>query len=135
VAASSVRSLELDLPAVPASASSARHAVAAMLEGLGVDLDPVHLVISEAVTNVVLHAYRGRRPGRVRLAASTQDSVLTLSVADDGVGMSPRTDSPGLGLGLAIIAKLAVDVQVASERGTQVIVRLALSRDGSRPEA
>jgi anti-sigma regulatory factor (Ser/Thr protein kinase) len=106
-----------------------------MLEGLGVDLDPVHLVISEAVTNVVLHAYRGRRPGRVRLAASTQDSVLTLSVADDGVGMSPRTDSPGLGLGLAIIAKLAVDVQVASERGTQVIVRLALSRDGSRPEA
>jgi hypothetical protein len=64
-----------------------------MLDGLDVDLWPVGIVVSEAVTNVVLHAYRDSESGRVRVSAFLQDTVLTLVVADDGVGISPNPDS------------------------------------------
>jgi two-component sensor histidine kinase len=61
---------------------------------------PVGIVVSEAVTNVVLHAYRDGESGRVRVQASLQDTLLTLVVADDGVGMMANPDSPGLAAGL-----------------------------------
>jgi anti-sigma regulatory factor (Ser/Thr protein kinase) len=98
-----------------------------MLEGLDVDLWPVGLVVSEAVTNVVLHAYRDREPGRVLLEASVAGGLLTVVVADDGIGMSRRPDSPGLGVGLALIRRLAQDMDVASDRGTRLLVRLRLA--------
>jgi hypothetical protein len=69
-----------------------------MLDGLDVDPWPVGLVISEAVTNVVLHAYRGGEPGAVRVKAWVEADLVTLVVGDDGIGMSPNPDSPGLGM-------------------------------------
>jgi len=121
VAPSKFRSLDLELPAVPKSVPRARRAIAAMLEGLDVDLWPVGLVVSEAVTNVVLHAYRDREPGRVRMEATVADGLLTVVVADDGIGMSPRADSPGLGVGLVLIRRLAA-------RGRRERRRHALAR-------
>jgi serine/threonine-protein kinase RsbW/stage II sporulation protein AB (anti-sigma F factor) len=98
-----------------------------MLAGVDVDLWPVGLVVSEAMTNVVLHAYRDREPGSVRLEASVAEGLLTVVVADDGIGMSPRADSPGLGMGLVLIRRLAENVDVVSERGTRLLVRLRLT--------
>lgn len=98
-----------------------------MLDGLDVDPWPVGLVISEAVTNVVLHAYRGGEPGAVRVKASVQADLLTLVVADDGVGMSPNPASPGLGLGLTLIGRVAEHVEVQSVGGTRLVVRLQLA--------
>ncbi len=127
MAASGVRSLELELPAVPQSAAQARRAVAGMLGGLDVDLWPVRLVVSEAVTNVVLHAYRDREPGRLRLQATLADRLLTVVVTDDGIGMAPRADSPGVGVGLVVIRRLAEDVAVETDRGTRMRIRLRLA--------
>ena len=95
----------------------------------GLDFDPwaVGIVISEAVTNVVLHAYREGEPGPVRVEASVEAGLLTLVVADEGVGMSPNPDSPGLGVGLALIARLADQVDVQSAAGTRLVVRLQLA--------
>jgi serine/threonine-protein kinase RsbW len=98
-----------------------------MLEGLDVDLWPVGLVVSEAVTNVVLHAYRDRDPGSVRMQATVAGGLLTVVVADDGIGMAPRSDSPGLGVGLALIRRLAEDMNVESDGGTRLLVRLRLA--------
>jgi anti-sigma regulatory factor (Ser/Thr protein kinase) len=127
VAASRFRSLDLELPAVPRSVPRARRAVTEMLEGLDVDLWPVGLVVSEAVTNVVLHAYRDSEPGSVRMEATVAEGVLTVLVADDGIGMSPRADSPGLGVGLLLIRRLAEDVNVQRDDGTRLLVRLRLA--------
>jgi serine/threonine-protein kinase RsbW len=121
------RSLDLELPAVPESVPRARRAVGGMLEGLDVDLWPVGLVVSEAVTNVVLHAYRDRDPGSVRMQATVAGGLLTVVVADDGIGIAPRSDSPGLGVGLALIRHLAEDVNVESDGGTRLLVRLRLA--------
>jgi anti-sigma regulatory factor (Ser/Thr protein kinase) len=98
-----------------------------MLDGLDVDLWPVGIVVSEAVTNVVLHAYRDSESGRVRVSAFLQDTVLTLVVADDGVGISPNPDSPGLGVGLALIGSLAEHLDVQRDDGTTLVARLRLS--------
>jgi anti-sigma regulatory factor (Ser/Thr protein kinase)/multidrug transporter EmrE-like cation transporter len=126
VAAPESRSLEPELPAVPQSVPRARRAVAGMLDGLDVDLWAVGLVVSEAVTNVVLHAYRDGKPGRVRVKASMEAELLTLVVADDGIGMSPNPDSPGLGVGLVLIERLVEHMEIHSVGGTRLVVRLQL---------
>jgi serine/threonine-protein kinase RsbW len=97
-----------------------------MLDGLDVDPWSVGLVVSEAVTNVVLHAYRGGEPGRVRVKASMEAELLTLVVVDDGVGMSPNPDSPGLGVGLVLIERLAEHMEIHNAGGTRLVVRLRL---------
>ena len=112
--------------ALPRSVSDARHAVKAWLGALAVDELIVHdiaLALSEACSNVVMHAYRDDGWGRFRVLAERHDDAVTVTVADDGCGMTPRSDSPGLGLGVPLIASLtdALDVRCGPDgRGTQV---------------
>ncbi len=63
----------------------------------------------------------GGGPGEIRVAADADDGELTIVVADDGEGLAPRDDSPGLGMGLPIIASVTRRLEVASEgAGTTV---------------
>jgi serine/threonine-protein kinase RsbW/stage II sporulation protein AB (anti-sigma F factor) len=95
-----------------------RSAVTAYAQAVGVAaqrLGDVRLAVSEAATNAVLHAYRGRAPGEIRVDASVlEDGTLTIIVEDDGFGPLPRTDSPGLGLGLPTIASVADAVELSA---------------------
>lgn len=79
-------------------------------------LDGVRLAVSEAVSNVVVHGYRGRSPGAVTVTAEALDHELTVVIADEGCGPAPRTDSPGAGLGLPLIAEVTESLSVS--RGT-----------------
>jgi len=112
------------LPAVPASVTALRGDVAEFLTRAGI-VDPlltgVKLAVSEAATNAVVHAYvEAAEPGEVRLAASIEGDRVTITVADDGCGMVPRLDSPGLGVGLPLIAHTAdtLDIEEGAEGGT-----------------
>jgi serine/threonine-protein kinase RsbW/stage II sporulation protein AB (anti-sigma F factor) len=58
--------------------------------------------------------------------AFIEDGRLTLVVADDGVGMSPNPDSPGLGVGLALIERLAEHMEIHRAGGTRLVVCLEL---------
>jgi anti-sigma regulatory factor (Ser/Thr protein kinase) len=114
-------SLHLDLAAEPASVSAARHALAEFVAGRSVDRPAVEVAISEAVSNAVVHAYReASAPGRIVVRADFDDACLRIAVSDRGLGMRPRADSPGLGLGLPLIAQLATHVDITSEDGTTV---------------
>jgi len=85
-------------------------------------LSDIGLAVSEAVTNVVNHAYVEQEVGQVRVEVDVGDHEIAVSVEDDGRGMTPRPDSPGLGLGLPLIATLAVRVETQGRRlgGTRV---------------
>ncbi len=76
VNASSAPALDITLPAVPGAASAARRAVHAIAAGLVAEDYDVALAVSEAVTNVVVHAYRDRaaaaEPGEVHVAVSVE---------------------------------------------------------------
>src|SRR3712207_3415219 len=85
--------------AVPANVGAARNAVLAHLEGA--DLEPevredIRLALSEAVTNAVVHAFVGAEPGRIHVRVDETDDGVRIVVSDDGRGMQPRTDSPGM---------------------------------------
>jgi anti-sigma regulatory factor (Ser/Thr protein kinase) len=78
-------------------------------------LGDVRLAVSEAATNAVLHAYRDRDPGEIRVHARVlEDGFLCIVVEDDGFGPLPRPDSPGLGLGLPTIASVADAVELSA---------------------
>jgi anti-sigma regulatory factor (Ser/Thr protein kinase) len=119
--------LAVDLPAVPESAPLARGAVMEALEGVAVDRDAVGVVVSEAVANAIMHAYRDREePGRVRVSVDVDGESLELAVSDDGLGMAPRLDSPGAGLGVPLMAGFADEVTVDCSHGTRVRARFVL---------
>jgi serine/threonine-protein kinase RsbW/stage II sporulation protein AB (anti-sigma F factor) len=97
-------------PAHPDSVPAARHAVLTFLRDVDTadpPLNDVGLAVSEAVTNAVNHAYVDREMGDVRVAVTLGHDEVELTVEDDGRGMLPRPDSPGLGLGLPLIATVA----------------------------
>jgi anti-sigma regulatory factor (Ser/Thr protein kinase) len=89
-------------------------------------LGDVRLAVSEAATNAVLHAYRDREPGQIRVHARVgDDGCLCIVVEDDGFGPLPRPDSPGLGLGLPTIASVAdaVELSAGSAAGARLLLR------------
>ena len=94
-------------------------------------LSDIALAVTEATTNVVLHAYRDREePGKVIVEAERHHDHVCLYVRDEGTGLSPRVDSPGLGLGLGLIAQVAdsADVRAPDTGGTEVVMRFNVAR-------
>ena len=113
--------LDLVLAASPDCVATARHAVAGYCADQDLDHDGVALAVSDAVTNAVMHAYRDRKSGAVRIFASVAEGVLNVVISDDGPGMTPRTDSPGMGWGLSLMSRLASAVEIDDdEDGTRV---------------
>jgi serine/threonine-protein kinase RsbW len=118
-------------PAEVPSVSTARHAVVAWLSARGVQnpqLGDVALAVSEAVTNAVTHAYVGRQPGAISITVALDDEAVRLVIEDDGNGLRPRHDSPGLGYGLALMMAVSqrFETEAVEPRGTRL--RLHFSR-------
>jgi serine/threonine-protein kinase RsbW len=92
-------------------------------------LSDVRLAVSEAVTNSVMHAFRDHaEPGRVTVSMTVTlaENAVEALVVDDGIGMTPRDDSPGLGLGLGLIRHLTHEAdhrRPAGGVGTEVWMR------------
>src|SRR3954462_14087156 len=87
-------------PAEPASVALIRGHIERFAAGHGADrmaLADIALAVSEAATNAVVHAFVDRDPGTIRAAVRARDDAFVIVICDDGRGMQPRTDSPGLG--------------------------------------
>ena len=123
-----VDELRLELPAVASSVALARRAVRAYAAGLGCrELDDVELATSEAATNAVLHAYLDGPPGTLLVTGRPDGDTFLVAIEDEGRGLLPRPDSPGLGMGISMMSALAVDVTFVGppqrEAGTEVRMR------------
>jgi serine/threonine-protein kinase RsbW len=93
----------------------------------------IALVVSEGLTNAVMHAFVKQAVGTMSVIAVATADVLQVSIVDDGSGMSPREDSPGLGWGLKVIAGLTSSLEVdngPAGRGTEL--HLTLNAPGLR---
>jgi serine/threonine-protein kinase RsbW len=125
--------MKRSFPAGPPAPGLARRAAAEFAAGEGADeqtLAAISLCVSEAVTNAVIHAYREvDEPGEVEVEAHRPNGFLCLYVRDEGCGLKPRIDSPGLGLGLPLIsgAASAVEVRSAAAGGTELVMRFDLA--------
>jgi anti-sigma regulatory factor (Ser/Thr protein kinase) len=130
--AGAVESLSESYPAHARCIPRARAALGAFAAEAGASdeqQEHVRLVVSEAVTNVVQHAYLGK-PGEVHVTAMIVSGELWILVADDGRGLRAGGRSPGLGLGLAWMAQFSdgMTVVARSGGGVEVHIRFDLRR-------
>ena len=106
---------ERALPAAADSVVMVRNELDSALERADVEAIrryDISLVVSEAASNAVLHAYTPLPPGLLFVDAAVTDGNLLLRVCDCGRGMAPRTDSPGLGIGLSLMSRLADGLEI-----------------------
>jgi anti-sigma regulatory factor (Ser/Thr protein kinase) len=119
--------MELALPARAENIALIRHAFGAFGEVFAMDeelLSDVRLAVTEACSNVVVHAYGEGAPGPLEVLATRDGATLTVIVRDEGSGIAPHPDSPGLGLGLPLIASLAESVQLGRDERERTEVRM-----------
>ncbi len=86
---------------------------------------PCGLLVSELVSNAFKHAFPGGRAGEVAIRlARLPDGKLSLSVADDGVGLpagfdANRTASLGMQLVVLLCEQLGGTLEIRRGRGTE----------------
>ena len=96
-------------------------------------LGSIAVCISEAMTNVVVHAYRDMEsPGQIDMEAELEGDALTVRVSDQGHGLEPQLDSDGLGLGLPLISQFSVasEITTPQQGGTEITMRFDLREEG-----
>jgi serine/threonine-protein kinase RsbW len=127
-------SFEATFPSTPPGVGEIRRRIAAFARRCGMGdegVDAVRLAVSEAATNAVIHAYRDG-DGDLSVRASVEDGELLVVVADRGIGLAPRRDSPGLGLGMPLMASVTSRFRVVSRGGgTEVHMAFPLTPGAS----
>jgi anti-sigma regulatory factor (Ser/Thr protein kinase) len=127
-------------PAIAGSVRAAREAIVRCAAAAGADeeqLEAIRLACSEALTNVVLYAYRSRT-GQIYVTARVAGDELWVLISDNGSGIHAGVESQGLGLGLALITQLTDGFSVVqrSTGGTELQLGFVLTgrRDGAGAE-
>jgi stage II sporulation protein AB (anti-sigma F factor) len=124
--------VQLDLSSDATNVAVARNAIAELAERVGAAVDDVKIAVSEAVGNAVVHAYRGGDAGPIRVTGRYKRGRLLVTVADEGIGMTPNPGNPGLRVGIPLITKLCDDVRfTSSDRGTVVSMSFGAGAAGS----
>jgi anti-sigma regulatory factor (Ser/Thr protein kinase) len=129
-------SYEATFPPTPKGVGAMRREVAAYAQRVGLDEDgvsDVRLAVSEAATNAVVHGYRDT-DGELKVVAYVADDELVVIVSDTGQGLTPRPDSPGLGLGMPLMASVTSRFRVVSRgAGTEIHMAFALPDGATQP--
>lgn len=120
--------------AVAAELSRLRHDVRTLADaaGAGRRSDPIAQAASEAAANAIVHGYGGGDEQSVIEVTVTSEiaGVILVVVADRGTGFRPRRASPGLGLGLAVIAQLADELELHERAGGGIEVAMRFAEAG-----
>ena len=127
--------VRIEVPATANEVALIRRAVLEAAETHGfapVVRDDIGLAVSEACANVVMHAYRDApAPGPLTVEIYRSSGEFVVVVSDEGSGIAPRTDSPGLGLGLALIARLAHRLEIGANGGGGAKLTMAFAASRS----
>lgn len=130
-----INSLQESWRAEPSAVPRARAAVVALARAAGASpeaIDDVRLAVSEAVTNVVMHAYVGGPPGPLHVSARIRGRHLAVDIRDEGGGLRARPDSPGLGVGLPLMAAVTESLRLSTADGEPSCVSMTFDLDAMR---
>ena len=125
--------VRLTLPARPENVAVARQALGGLASALDIDsavLTDMKMALSEACTNVVVHAYPDGE-GTMEVEMHPEGEAVRIVVRDTGAGIKPRPErhEHALGLGLPLMASLADDFEIhGSGQGTEVRMIFPLER-------
>lgn len=90
---------------------------------------PVGLILNEAVTNALKHAFPDKRAGGISIRfKELENNQLLFSVKDNGVGIpgdvaNAQVDSLGMKLIKGFAGDLSADLTIASENGLEITLR------------
>ena len=129
----------LTMPARPEGVGVVRQALAGVADALDFDasvLADMKMAVTEACTNVVVHAYEDH--GTLEVEMLTGEDGLTIVVRDQGTGIQPRpaqAGAPALGLGLPLIAALSDSFELRGSAGAGTEVRMTFAYGGDSDRA
>jgi anti-sigma regulatory factor (Ser/Thr protein kinase) len=86
----------------------------------------VALAVTEAIANVVCHAYPPERAGEALVTVAVDGDQVVVCVQDFGVGRSGFRASAarGMGLGLRLIRSVCAELRIeADAAGTTLVMR------------
>lgn len=123
--------------ALPRHVAALRRAAVEFAFDAGADelaLENIGLATSEAVTNAVVHAYPADGQDALVTVSAwlDDDGAIVVTVCDEGRGMLPRDDSPGLGWGLPLIAQVTERFEIedrAPDHGVRLRMTFGLRGD------
>jgi stage II sporulation protein AB (anti-sigma F factor) len=136
--------MHLQFSARSENESFARVTVAAFVAQLDPTMDElteIKTVVSEAVTNAIIHGYNNDPNGIVSISVVIEDNVVHLTVRDEGVGIANIdearqplfTTKPELersGMGFTIMENFMDEVVIESEvdKGTTVYLKKHIAK-------
>lgn len=136
--------MQLEFSALSQNESFARVTVAAFIAQLDPTMDElteIKTVVSEAVTNAIIHGYDSNPEGVVYISVSIENGFIDMSIKDKGMGITDVeearqplfTTKPELersGMGFTIMENFMDDIEVHSElgKGTEIRLRKHLAK-------
>ena len=132
-----INKFEMRLSALSENESFARSCVAAFCLPLDPSIDEINDIktaVSEAVTNCIVHAYKGARDKYIDMSVTAEEGGrLTVTISDSGCGIedveqalqpfyTTKADEERSGMGFTIMKTFMDELLVTSQkgRGTQV---------------
>ena len=128
--------VNITFPAIVENASLARLIIMGILSPLDVDtqqMTEIKTVVSEGVTNAIIHGYEGNPSGLVELKVALEDRRLYVVIKDNGIGIddveqakqplfTTKAEEERSGLGFMIIESFTDEFEVVSEPGVGTTV-------------
>lgn len=125
-------------------ARSVVSAFSAQLDPTAGEIGEIKTAVSEAVTNCIVHGYRGCANGTVELIGRIlEGNVLYIKIRDKGCGIedvkqameplytsAPEEERAGLGFAVMESFMDKVNVKSTPNKGTSVIMTRKIARDG-----
>ncbi|WP_042458046.1 anti-sigma F factor [Neobacillus dielmonensis] len=133
--------MNLQFSALSQNESFARVTVAAFIAQLDPTMDElteIKTVVSEAVTNAIIHGYENDPSGIVYISVTIEENVIDLTIRDNGLGIvnveearQPLfTTKPELersGMGFTIMENFMDEIEIHSQPGSGTEVKLRKS--------
>ncbi|MDP7725808.1 SpoIIE family protein phosphatase [Mycobacterium sp. TY814] len=107
--------LRLETPATAENLAPIRRALTPWLQAAGVlelQASDIVLVISEACTNCVEHAYEGHEVGTMRLDVEASDGEIHARIVDSGSWKPPAADPGNGGRGLPLMRVMSESMEI-----------------------
>ncbi|MGG3574908.1 anti-sigma F factor [Bacillus gobiensis] len=128
--------MNLQFSALSQNESFARVTVASFIAQLDPTMDElteIKTVVSEAVTNAIIHGYENEPNGWIYISVAIKDHVVYLTIRDEGVGIvdleearqplfTTKPEMERSGMGFTIMENFMDDVKIDSspEMGTTI---------------
>ncbi|RBP89523.1 stage II sporulation protein AB (anti-sigma F factor) [Cytobacillus firmus] len=130
--------MNLEFSALSQNESFARVTVAAFIAQLDPTMDElteIKTVVSEAVTNSIIHGYENDPNGTVYISVLIEDGFIDLTIKDQGLGIMDVeearqplfTTKPELersGMGFTIMENFMDEIEIKSQPGIGTEIRL-----------